>query len=49
MTYPIYEVVEATEFSIAQIIKTEENGTVSAIPCDPSNSDYQEYLRSLEA
>jgi hypothetical protein len=49
MEYPIYEVIEATEFSIAQVIKTDENGTVSAIPCDPSNSDYQQYLKSLEA
>jgi len=48
MTYPIYEVVKATEFNIAQVMRTDENGTVSALPCDPSNSDYQEYLKSLE-
>jgi hypothetical protein len=47
MEYPIYEVREATEFTIAQIIRTDENGYVSAIPCDLSNSDYQQYLASL--
>jgi hypothetical protein len=25
------------------------NGVVLSIPCDPANSDYQEYLKSLEA
>jgi hypothetical protein len=26
----------------------QENGTISFIPCDESNSDYQRYLRWLE-
>jgi hypothetical protein len=47
MKYPIYEVVEATEFSIAQIIRTDENGTISSIPCDLANADYKQYLASL--
>ena len=42
-----YEVIEATEFNIAQIIRTDENGTVSSIPCDLANADYQQYLASL--
>lgn len=25
-----------------------EDGTISLIPCDPANSDYQRYLRWLE-
>lgn len=46
MTYPIYEVVEATEFSIAQIIRKDADGTVSAIPCDLDNADYRAYLET---
>lgn len=49
MTYPIYEVIEATEWVIAQVIRTDADGTVSSIPCDPANSDYQAYLESLNA
>jgi hypothetical protein len=26
------------------IERTDENGIVSSIPCDPANSDYQRYL-----
>jgi hypothetical protein len=47
MEYPIYEVIEATDFNIAQIMRTDENGTVSSIPCDLANADYQQYLASL--
>lgn len=46
MTYPIYEVLEATEFSIAQIIRTDADGTVSSIPCSLDNADYQAYLEA---
>lgn len=49
MEYPIYEVIEATEFTIAQVMRTDENGMVSSIPADPANSNYQAYLKSLEA
>jgi hypothetical protein len=48
MTYPIYEVLEATEWAVAQVIRTDENGIVSSIPCDPANADYQAYLKYLE-
>lgn len=30
------------------IIRTTEDGTISHIPCDESNADYQRYLRWLE-
>lgn len=46
MTYPIYEVIEATEFNIAQIIRTDADGTVSAIPCSLDNADYRAYLEA---
>jgi len=49
MTYPIYEVLEATEWAIAQVIRTDADGTVSSIPCDPSNADYQAYLNKDKA
>jgi hypothetical protein len=31
------------------IIKKDENGGISSIPTDPANSDYAEYLASIEA
>jgi hypothetical protein len=37
-----------TEFGIDFIVRTNEDGTQSWIPCDPANSDYQRYLRWLE-
>jgi hypothetical protein len=49
MTKPIYEVIEATEWAIAQVIRTDTDGTVSSIPCDPSNADYQAYLNKDKA
>jgi type II secretory pathway component HofQ len=30
------------------IQKIEDDGTIWAVPTDPANSDYQEYLKSLE-
>jgi hypothetical protein len=33
---------------IEHIDRFNEDGTVSWIPCDPANSDYQRYLRWLE-
>lgn len=32
----------------SKIITLEENGVLYSIPTDPSNSDYQRYLRWLE-
>ena len=37
-----------TEFGIDFIVRTNEDGTQSWIPCDKANSDYQRYLRWLE-
>ena len=48
MTYPIYEVLK-TEGNLDTIVKYCEDGSVFSIPADPANSDYAEYLASLEA
>lgn len=37
------------ETAISGVIKTEESGRVWHIPLDPDNSDYQEYLRWVDA
>jgi hypothetical protein len=43
MTKPIYE--EIIENGVVTTIKrTDANGVISWIPCDPANSDYQRYL-----
>jgi hypothetical protein len=31
------------------ILKFNDDDSISSIPLDPANSDYQEYLKSLEA
>ncbi len=33
---------------VEQITKTDDDGTIWFVPADPSNSDYQKYLRWLE-
>ena len=40
-----YEIKETSNV----VTRTDENGVVSAIPMDLGNSDYQAYLKSLEA
>jgi hypothetical protein len=45
MTKPIYQEV-TTEVGNVVIKRTDENGVISWIPKDPSNSDYQEYLKN---
>ena len=41
-----YEIIEN---AVGVLIKKEnENGSVSFIPTDPANSDYQTYLKSLD-
>jgi hypothetical protein len=45
---PTYEIVK-NSFNQDILKKTNEDDTVWWIPCDPANSDYQEYLKSLEA
>jgi hypothetical protein len=42
-----YEIVEAHNTSALK--RTDSTGEVLWIPMNPANSDYQEYLRSLEA
>lgn len=42
-----YEVIETDKSPILK--RTDADGTIWWIPLDPANSDYQEYLKSLEA
>jgi hypothetical protein len=42
-----YEVIESEEGSVVK--RTDPDGKEWWIPTDPANSDYQEYLASLEA
>jgi hypothetical protein len=42
-----YKLIE-TEFA-TYVERTNEDGSITAIPSDPANSDYAEYLASLEA
>ena len=39
-----YEVVTNEEYNDTQIKRTNEDGSISWIPMDESNSDYQAYL-----
>lgn len=41
-----YKLIERIDWSYVEAIQ--DDGTVLSIPCDPANSDYQEYLKSLE-
>jgi hypothetical protein len=36
------------EFGTKSITRIDENGVEAWIPCDPANSDYQAYLKSLK-
>jgi len=49
MSNYIYEVIpeNAETFTPSYIKRTDEDGKVWSIPTDPSNSDYQAYLASL--
>jgi hypothetical protein len=42
-----YEITQ-DELGSTNIIRIDENGVMAAIPADPSNSDYQRYLKWLE-
>jgi hypothetical protein len=44
----IYEII-TTSSGIETIKADLGNGHLLFIPCDPANSDYQTYLKSLEA
>jgi len=39
-----YKEIEITELNTKWIERTNEDGSVSVIPIDPGNSDYQRYL-----
>jgi hypothetical protein len=39
-----YKEVEIAELNTKWIERTNEDGSVSVIPIDPANSDYQRYL-----
>jgi hypothetical protein len=41
-----YELIK-TDFS-SYVKRSNEDGTITLIPLDESNADYQEYLKSLE-
>ena len=42
-----YEIIE-NHFGSEMLKRTDADGKVWFIPLDPANSDYQEYLESLE-
>jgi hypothetical protein len=42
-------VIERLDKTVIVIERTNEDGSVSYIPSDPANSDYQEYLNPSEA
>jgi len=46
---PTYEKIPADPFGGIEMIKqTDADGSISWIPTDPANSDYQAYLASQE-
>jgi hypothetical protein len=45
---PTYEII-VNDSNKETIKKTNSDGSIWWIPNDPANSDYQEYLRTLEA
>jgi hypothetical protein len=47
--YEIYEATIGNETFVASIRSIDEQGNTLSIPINPANSDYQEYLASLEA
>ena len=44
-----YEILISELDKSTMIQRTDEDGSVTFIPTDPANSDYQAYLASLEA
>ena len=47
-TYKINTITSISGDEFTTIISTDENGLVSSIPTNSANSDYQEYLKSLD-
>jgi hypothetical protein len=46
-----YEIVEGTQNPITapSIMRFNDDGSITSIPVDPANSDYQTYLESLKS
>ena len=44
----MYFIIEKTPLQQAFIGRNNEDGSISYIPLDPANSDYQTYLKSLD-
>ena len=40
--------LETNEYGFDFVYRTNDDGTISCIPTDPANSDYQAYLKSLD-
>ena len=40
--------LETNEYGFDFVYRSNDDGTTSCIPTDAANSDYQEYLKSLE-
>ena len=47
-TFALLNSIDSFGASIQLIQKIEDNGTIWAVPNDPANSDYQEYLKWTE-
>ena len=47
ITKPVFELIQNSHEETV-ILRHEVNGSVTSIPADPANSDYQAYLESLE-
>jgi hypothetical protein len=45
----MYKLLKSQTLGIVNAVRKEENGIVHCIPFDPDNTDYQAYLRWLEA
>ena len=43
-----YQEIQIVEMNTSYIERTNEDGSISIIPLDPANSDYQAYLKHLE-
>jgi hypothetical protein len=37
--------IDAVSNRVSSVFRTNQDGTISSIPFDPANTDYQEYLK----